>query len=189
VRTSETVDHFALLVRPDERHHMVTQLIQKYNPDKRTIIFTKTKAEANDFIKFFDQNEMVILHGDISQNIREYNMSQFKKGTKKILIATDIAARGLDIPDVELIIQLSPPENPEPYIHRSGRTGRAGKDGLNITFFDESNVKSLLDIEAAANIKIKLINKNFNISLWKNQVAKLVQKVITAPKSAESAIY
>ncbi len=62
----------------------------------------------------------------------------------KILIATDVAARGLDIPDVGLVIQLSPPENPEPYIHRSGRTGRAGKEGINITFFNQKNIDDLL---------------------------------------------
>jgi ATP-dependent RNA helicase DDX21 len=102
------------------------------------------KAEANDFIKEFDNNEIVILHGDIPQNVREINMNHFRSGHKKILIATDIAARGIDIPDVELIIQLSPPENPEQYIHRSGRTGRAGKEGVNITFFDESNISDLI---------------------------------------------
>lgn len=69
----------------------------------------------------------MILHGDIPQSARESNLRDFRNGNKKILIATDVAARGIDIPDVELIIQLSPPENPEPYIHRSGRTGRAGK--------------------------------------------------------------
>lgn len=136
VRTSRTVDHFGMYVKKDERHEIVNNLIQKYNPDNRTIIFTQTKMEANEFIKFFENKEIVLLHGDIPQTAREHNINQFKKGTKKILIATDVAARGLDIPDVELIIQLSPPENPEPYIHRSGRTGRAGKEGLNITFFD-----------------------------------------------------
>lgn len=63
-------------------------------------------------------------------------MSEFKKGNTKILIATDIAARGIDIPDVELVIQLSPPQNKEQFIHRAGRTGRAGKEGVNVTFFD-----------------------------------------------------
>lgn len=78
-------------------------------------------------MKEFDSKKIVILHGDIPQLNREHNMRDFREGVKKILIATDVAARGIDIPDVDLVIQLSPPENPEPYIHRSGRTGRAGK--------------------------------------------------------------
>ena len=92
-------------------------------------------------------DSIVILHGDIPQNVRETNMALFKRGDRKILIATDVAARGLDIPNVELVIQLSPPSNPEPYIHRSGRTGRAGREGANITFFDSSNIEDLLEIE------------------------------------------
>lgn len=106
--------------------------------------------------------------------MREINITKFKSGEKKILIATDVASRGLDIPNVELVIQLSPPENPEPYIHRSGRTGRAGKEGTNITFFDESNVQDLLKIEKEANIQIKLITDNFNITLWKKQAKSLI---------------
>jgi ATP-dependent RNA helicase DDX21 len=136
VRTSETVEHYALYVKRHERHGAIRNLIEKYNPNSRTIIFTQTKAEANDFIKEFDSKHIVILHGDIPQSNREANLRDFRNGHKKLLIATDVAARGIDIPDVELIIQLSPPENPEPYIHRSGRTGRAGKEGINITFFD-----------------------------------------------------
>jgi superfamily II DNA/RNA helicase len=96
-------------VKKDDRHEAVLQLIKKYNPDSRTIIFTKTKVEANEFIKYFDNDDIVILHGDIAQNVRENNINAFKAGDKKILIATDVAARGLDIPNVELILQLSPP--------------------------------------------------------------------------------
>jgi superfamily II DNA/RNA helicase len=109
--------------------------------------------------------------------VREINLNKFRKGEQKILIATDVAARGLDIPEVELIIQLSPPENPEPYIHRSGRTGRAGKEGVNITFFNESNIEDLMEIERAAKIKIKIINNNFNITLWKKEADHLIEEI------------
>lgn len=78
MRTSETVDHYALMVKEDERHEMVLQLIQKYNPDNRTIVFTQTKLEANDFVKHFDRDEIVILHGDISQGAREINLRKFR---------------------------------------------------------------------------------------------------------------
>jgi superfamily II DNA/RNA helicase len=94
-------------------------------------------------MELFDYKEIVILHGDIRQSTREHNMRLFKNGERRILIATDVAARGLDIPNVELIVQLSPPENPVPYIHRSGRTGRAGKSGLNITLYDSSTIEDL----------------------------------------------
>lgn len=155
------------MVKEQERYEAVLQLIQRFNPENRTIIFTQTKAEANEFIRYFEKDEIVILHGDISQGMREVNLRKFRDGVQKILIATDVAARGLDIPNIDLVIQLSPPENPEPYIHRSGRTGRAGKEGINITFFDESNIEDLIQIENQANIQIKIINNNFNIDIWK----------------------
>lgn len=127
VRTSETVEHLAQYVKRNERHSTIRSLIEKYNPNSRTIIFTQTKMEANDFVSDFDSKKIVILHGDIPQVARENNLRDFRDGVKRLLIATDVAARGIDIPDVDLVIQLSPPENTEPYIHRSGRTGRAGK--------------------------------------------------------------
>ena len=104
-------------------------------------------------------------------------MRSFKNGNKNILVATDVAARGIDISDVDLIIQLSPPENSESYIHRSGRTGRAGREGINITFFDRSNIESLITIEKEARIKIKLINNNFNMELWKNKINSLAHHI------------
>lgn len=112
IKTSETVDHYAIHVHPSERHTAIMNLIERFNPDARTIIFTKTKLEANDFQSEFDKKNIAILHGDISQQDRETNLNQFRAGTKKILIATDVAARGIDIPDVELVIQLTPPEQP-----------------------------------------------------------------------------
>ena len=183
------MDHYALMVNQHERHEAVLRLIQKYNPDSRTIIFTQTKVEANNFIKYFDSDDIVILHGDIPQSAREHNMRKFRSGEKKILIATDVAARGIDIPNIELVIQLSPPETSEPYIHRSGRTGRAGKEGMNITFFDESNVEDLVNIEREVKIDIKIINNNFNISLWKQQADILVHEIATSEQSLDDPFY
>ena len=112
IKTSETVDHYAIHIHQSERHSAINSLIERFNPNSRTIIFTKTKVEANDFLGEFDKKNIAILHGDISQQDREANLNQFRSGKKKILIATDVAARGIDIPDVELVIQLTPPEQP-----------------------------------------------------------------------------
>lgn len=75
------------------------------------------------------------MHGDIAQPDRERTLDNFKKGRITVLIATDVASRGLDIPNVDLVIQLQPPKEVETYIHRSGRTARAGKAGVCITFY------------------------------------------------------
>ena len=84
------------------------------------------------------------MHSDISQEKRIKRLDNFKRGTVKIMIATDVAARGLDIPNVELVIQCNPPENPEPYIHRSGRTGRVGRKGKCITILSSAKDRQLM---------------------------------------------
>ena len=75
------------------------------------------------------------MHGDIPQHTREITLRRFREGHIKVLVATDVASRGLDIPNVELVVQLDPPQDVETYIHRSGRTARAGKEGTCITFY------------------------------------------------------
>ena len=81
----------------------------------------------------------------------------FKNGNLKCLIATNVAARGLDIPNVDLIIQLDPPKDPDVYVHRAGRTGRMGKTGTCITFFSNKNLDLLEKIEREANVKIQRV--------------------------------
>ncbi len=104
--------------------------------DKKTIVFTQTKAEANELLQNSNiKMNIDVLHGDIPQAQREVTMKRFREGTFQALIATDVAARGLDISNVDLIVQTEPPKDYETYIHRSGRTARAGKTGTCITFY------------------------------------------------------
>jgi ATP-dependent RNA helicase DDX21 len=95
------------------------------------------------------------LHGDIPQDQREINFKDFRQGKLKCLVATNVAARGLDIPEVDFIIQLEPPKKVDDYIHRSGRTGRAGKTGVCLTIYTSSERYLVRQIEQMANIKIK----------------------------------
>ena len=81
------------------------------------------------------KNDIEVMHGDIAQNQREVTMKRFRDGKFRILVATDVASRGLDIPNVEVVIQVEPPKEVESYIHRSGRTARAGREGVAITFY------------------------------------------------------
>jgi len=87
------------------------------------------------------------MHGDIAQNQREVTLKRFKDNKFQVLVATDVASRGLDIPDIELVIQLEPPKDTESYIHRSGRTARMGQSGICITFFNHKNIEFLDRIE------------------------------------------
>lgn len=103
------------------------------------------------------KQECQVLHGDIPQKQREVTFQSFKAGQLKCLIATNVAARGLDIPEVDLIVQLEPPKEIDTYIHRSGRTGRAGKSGVCLTFFTKTQQPLLERIERLTKIKMKKI--------------------------------
>lgn len=97
------------------------------------------------------------MHGDIAQNQREVTLKRFKEGKFNVLVATDVASRGLDIPNVDLVIQLEPPQDTETYIHRSGRTARAGLSGTCITFYTKKSQYLAQQIEHEAGIKFKVI--------------------------------
>jgi ATP-dependent RNA helicase DDX21 len=97
------------------------------------------------------------MHGDIAQNQREVTMKRFKEGKFQVLVATDVASRGLDIKDVDLVIQIEPPKDTETYIHRSGRTARAGKTGTCITFYTKKTYEFIQKIEDQAGIRLKRI--------------------------------
>lgn len=124
----------------------------------RTIIFTNKKQDANDIhlhgnLKMDSQ----ILHGDIQQKLRDVVFKSFREGKLKCLIATNVAARGLDLPKIDLIIQLSPPEDIDFYIHRSGRTGRAGNEGTCISLITEREEYLVQKIEKVAKIKMQKV--------------------------------
>ena len=124
------------------------------------IIFCETKRECN-FIH--DQLNLRqykgLLHGDIPQEQRELTFRSFKQGAMKCIIATNVAARGLDIPSVDLIIQLQPPSKVDDYVHRSGRTGRAGKKGVCVTFFTSQDAYLMSNIEKMAKIRFRQITE------------------------------
>lgn len=115
---------------------MVRKLIEAKSNGGRVIVFTNTKKQGTRLSEELGiQN--VCLNGDIDQKTRFLRLAKFKKGEVKVLVATDVAARGLDIPNVELVIHYDQTNNVEGYIHRSGRTGRAGKQGVSISLLTD----------------------------------------------------
>lgn len=97
------------------------------------------------------------MHGDIAQNQREVTLKRFKEKKFNVLVATDVASRGLDIPSVDLVIQVEPPKDAETYIHRSGRTARAGRSGTCITFYTIKQKMFIQQIEHKAGIVMQKI--------------------------------
>lgn len=160
IKTSVTVEHLCIsFPNKDQKIASIGDVVMVHGGAHcRTIIFTDTKEEANDIMLNGQLKiDMQVLHGDIPQNQREVTFKSFRSGKLKCLVATNVAARGLDIPEVDLIIQLSPPKEIDTYIHRSGRTGRAGKSGVCITFYSKLQKEFIDKIEFKAGIKIKKV--------------------------------
>lgn len=123
---------------------------------KSVLVFSRTKHGANKIVRILERVSIVsaAIHGNKSQGARERALSDFKSGKIKVLVATDIAARGIDIPQVSHVINYDLPEQPESYVHRIGRTARAGRDGIAISFCDQTEVKYLRGIEKFINYKV-----------------------------------
>ena len=137
MKASTSVRHMLLPSHWSQRSSLVSELVKCYGAGGRTIVFTETKKDANELtVSLSEGTGSRALHGDIPQSTREQTLQGFRSGKFNVLVATDVAARGLDIKNVELVIQVEPPKDPETYIHRSGRTGRAGSTGISITLVD-----------------------------------------------------
>lgn len=145
--------------KPEKRPFLVKALENQF----RTIIFTRTKHGADQLVKYLSKQGVraSAIHGNKSQNQRQRALDAFRKGEEHILIATDIAARGIDIPDVSLVVNYDVPTMPEAYVHRIGRTARAGREGRAITLCAPEEKKYLTAVEKL--IKIKLPEENIQV--------------------------
>ena len=158
-KTPKTVTHLAVQVIKSEKTTTIADLILCYGgKNKSTLVFVNTKKECSDLmISDKVKEEVQIIHGDINQTQREATLTAFRNGKVKCLVATDVASRGLDIPSVDLVIQSEPPKDIDSYIHRAGRTARAGRSGTCITLYTRYTECLLERIEQKAKIKIKRI--------------------------------
>ncbi|EGR28753.1 hypothetical protein IMG5_169500 [Ichthyophthirius multifiliis] len=159
-KTSQGVTHLAINCPFYQRTEAIGDVILCYGggAHSRVIIFCETKNEANEImLKANIKQDLQVLHGDIPQKQREITFQGFREGKFKCLVATNVASRGLDIPEVDLIVQLEPPKELDTYIHRAGRTGRAGKTGVCITFFTKKQVGLIERIEKKCHIKMKIV--------------------------------
>lgn len=122
----------------------------------RTIVFTETKKDANALaLESSIKQDCQLLHGDIAQSQRETTLQAFRDGKFRCLVATDVAARGIDIPKIDLVVQCEPPSDVEVYIHRSGRTGRAGQTGVCVTFYMQKHRYMMQRIERETGVRFE----------------------------------
>ena len=146
--TATTVEQLVYNVDPEKKRGLCSYMIGSKNW-QQVLIFTRTKNAADDLAKEMAKDGLscAAIHGDKSQGARERALQQFKEGGCRVLIATDVAARGLDIKQLQFVINYELPYNAEDYIHRIGRCGRAGDEGLAITLVAEEELYLLHDIE------------------------------------------
>lgn len=160
---SKNVDHSLIFVEMDDKRFFLERIV-KNNPDSKIIVFTRTKVRAERVLKAMDRVEIkaVNIHSDKTQKERNLAMSTFKKGEVNLMIATDISARGIDIPDVDFVINYDLPEQIENYVHRVGRTGRGVKRGKAYSFCSENEKPLLEEIELFLGKKISEVDVNFD---------------------------
>lgn len=129
-KLNESIKLMLMQVERPNKQSAMMDAISLYSNGGKTIIFVNTKAMADEIAENVNRSmPCVVLHGDISQAMRDRGLQLFRDGKFQILVATDVAARGLDIPNVDLVIHYDVPQDAEAFLHRSGRTGRAGKTG------------------------------------------------------------
>lgn len=146
--TAETVEQHLYLVEKGDKRNLLVHVLQ--DPAiKRVLVFTRTKNGANRVTKHLLAARITadVIHGNKSQNARERALAAFKDGHARVLVATDIAARGIDIDGITHVINFDLPNIPESYVHRIGRTGRAGARGIALSFCDMEERAYLRDIE------------------------------------------
>jgi ATP-dependent RNA helicase RhlE len=161
---SSTVDKIQQRVyftnKPDKRK-LLLHLLETNGIDN-ALVFTRTKHGADKVARFLDKAKIrsAAIHGNKSQNARQNALNNFKNGKLNVLVATDIAARGIDIDELTHVFNFDLPNVPETYVHRIGRTGRAGNEGIAISFCAADERKELKDIEKLASIKIPVIEEH-----------------------------
>jgi ATP-dependent RNA helicase DeaD len=138
------IEHQYLVCKPEEKRDALKFFLRAH-PDERGLIFCRTKAAAQELAMYLHKNGFSVdeLHGDLDQADRDHIMRGFKNNAFQLLIATDIAARGLDVKELHFVIHYHLPEQREYFTHRSGRTGRAGKKGISLCIVFQKDVKKI----------------------------------------------
>ncbi len=154
--TVDTMEHRFLKVHHLDKPKMAAQISRRAD---RTLMFTRTKWAADDLTrKLRDLGiNAVAIHGDLPQQKREQSLTRFREGKATVLVATNVAARGLHIEGVDIVIHYDPPDDPKTYLHRSGRTARAGEEGLVVTLVEWDQVNEVLGIQRRAGLNVPII--------------------------------
>lgn len=182
------IDHQYVVVEPIEKLEVLMHFLNT-KAGQRGIIFCKTKAAVNKLAKNLAINKFSsgALHGSLTQGIRDRVMGQFREGNINILVATDLAARGIDVKEIEYVVQYHLPDTYDAYVHRSGRTARAGAKGLSLSVIQEDEVADLPDLENELGITFSEMPKANAVAIEENNAILWARKIFkTKPNRAIS---
>ena len=160
--TVDLIEQNIYFVEKPDKAKLLVHLLGDAGMD-RVLIFTRTKYGADKVSRILRRAKIRAdaIHGNKSQNARERALAGFKSGRIRVLVATDIASRGIDVDNVSHVINYDLPNEPESYVHRIGRTGRAGMEGIAISFCDETERKYLIDIERLMKMWIPVVKEDY----------------------------
>merc|ERR1712066_346088 len=147
-RTAHTIRQYVEVVQPQDKRSRLRRLLEKVMDGSKIMIFCETKRGGDELTREMrlDGFPALCIHGDKKQEERDWVLKEFKDGKSPILVATDVASRGLDVKDIKFVINYDFPGNIEDYIHRVGRTGRAGATGSSYTFFTTDKARMARDL-------------------------------------------
>ena len=175
---NENIEHLYYVVHAKDRY-LALKRIADYNPDIFAIVFCRTKAEtqqvADQLIK--DGYNADALHGDLSQAQRDFVMKRYRSRSLQMLVATDVAARGIDVNDVTHVINYNLPDEIESYTHRSGRTARAGKTGVSIAIIHSKELHKIREIEKIIKRKFTQAQIPTGFDVCEQQLMALVKRI------------
>lgn len=182
----EGIDHQYIVVDPIEKLDVLLHFLSTQEGE-RGIIFCKTKAAVNKLAKNLAIRKISsgALHGSLSQGIRDRIMNQFREGHIDTLVATDLVARGIDVKELAYVVNYHLPDTHEAYVHRSGRTGRAGAKGLSMTIIQQEEVAEIAEFEKALGIHFKPIKKADAADLEWNNTLVWAKKVFKTKPNRE----
>ena len=175
---AKNVKHHIYNVVSKNKYEALKRIVD-YNPTIYGIVFCRTRRETKEIVRKFvsDGYNTDAIHGDLSQSQRDEVMSRFRDKSLQMLIATDVAARGLDVDDLTHVINYSLPDDPEVYTHRSGRTGRAGKNGISIAITNSRESRKVKSIENKSQIKFLKMDVPTGKDICSKQLFKLIDKI------------
>ncbi len=180
-KTNVNIDHKYIYVHKHDKEAALKRVLD-YLTDFYGVIFCKTKMDTQELAEYLEKEgyRAEPLHGDMSQAQRDAVMAKFRNKTTSILVATDVAARGIDVEALTHVVHYSLPENPEYYTHRSGRTARAGKKGTSLAIVTPQDVGRIRFFEKTIGIEIKHIKVPLQSQMYNKKLEKWTEKVLQA---------